>query len=220
MATSSGSAGYHARFLRSLVAKDLADKAREVKRRAHKTRDGESVSGSSANAPSPSLLPSPTNIIPSYHPPAPPQVLQTQYAPPPGDPASSLAPSPAPGETSNSYVIGPYGAPPSSGPMMNDGNMLNGPAAQDMQTSFTSALTAPMQLQDQSFQFSNYPRSQNGVSDALGFQQYAPNSPWDAQNPSLSDAFGQPEYQQLNGVSDADINYWRHMFVNLGFNSG
>lgn len=224
MATSSGSAGYHARFLRSLVAKDLADKAREAKRRAHKARDGESVSGSSANAPSPSLLPSPTNIIPSYHPPGPPQALQTQFAPG-TDQQNGVAASPSAGDTPNPFIMsqaqqGAYGPATSSGPMLTDGTIPGAPPGQDMQSSFTSALTAPMQLQDQSFQFSNYPRPQNGVSDALGFQQYAPNSPWDPQNPSLADAFGQPEYQQLNGVSDADINYWRHMFVNLGFNSG
>jgi hypothetical protein len=40
MATSSGSAGYHAPFLRSLVAKDLSDKAREARRRTHRSRDG------------------------------------------------------------------------------------------------------------------------------------------------------------------------------------
>lgn len=228
MATSSGSAGYHARFLRSLVAKDLADKAREAKRRAHKARDGESVSGSSANAPSPSLLPSPTNIIPSYHPPAPPQALQTQYnGGGPGDQQNGVATSPAAGDTPNPFVLpsGQQGyssstAAGAGGSMLTDATMPGNNPGQDMQSSFTSALTAPMHLQDQSFQFSNYPRPQNGVSDALGFQQYTPNSPWDPQNPSLADAFGQPEYQQLNGVSDADINYWRHMFVNLGFNSG
>jgi hypothetical protein len=223
MATSSGSAGYHARFLRSLVAKDLADKAREAKRRAHKFRDGDSVSGSSANAPSPSLLPSPTNIIPSYHPPAPPQALQTQYNI--ADPHNGVATSPASGDTPNPFIIpsgqqGSYGSSGNGGPMLGDANMSgnNGAAAgQDMQSSFTNALMQPMQPENQSFQFSNYPRPQG---DALGFQQYNPNSPWDPQNPSLADAFGQPEYQQLNGVSDADINYWRHMFVNLGFNSG
>ncbi|KAF8333940.1 fungal-specific transcription factor domain-containing protein [Cantharellus anzutake] len=69
MASSSGSAGYHARFLRSLVAKDLSDKQRAAERRAHKHRDADSTSSSSQHAASPSLLPSPTNAIPSYHPP-------------------------------------------------------------------------------------------------------------------------------------------------------
>lgn len=233
MATSSGSAGYHARFLRSLVAKDLADKAREAKRRAHKSRDGESVSGSSANAPSPSLLPSPTNIIPSYHPPAPPQAMQNQYNG--GEQHNGAAvTSPSATDTPNPFVIpsgqNPYSQGSSAQAMIGDSS-LNGNGGnssgggQDMQASFTNALSAPMHLQDQSFQFSNYSRPQQGsggpgLSNALDFQQYAPNSPWDPSNPSLADAFGQPEYQQLNGVSDADINYWRHMFVNLGFNSG
>lgn len=220
MATSSGSAGYHARFLRSLVAKDLADKAREARRRAHRSRDGDSVSGSSANAPSPSLLPSPTNIIPSYHPPGPTQALQPPYNV--ADPHNGVAASPTSGDTPNPFVIttgqqGSFGSSGQGGAMIGDGNMPanGGSAGQDMQSSFTNALMQPMQPENQSFQFSNYPRPQD--SGALGFQQY---SPWDPQNPSLADPFGQPEYQQLNGVSDADINYWRHMFVNLGFNSG
>jgi hypothetical protein len=231
MATSSGSAGYHARFLRSLVAKDLSDKAREARRRAHKSRDGESVSGSSNNAPSPSLLPSPTNIIPSYHPPAHPQALHTQYNI--ADPHNGVATSPA-SDTPNPFVTpsGQQGTFASSGQggtaIMTDGNNMPGSAGgagglagqQDMHSSFTNALMQPIQAENQSFQFSNYPRPPPQGGDALGFQQYNPSSPWDSQNPSLADAFGQPEYQQLNGVSDADINYWRHMFVNLGFNSG
>lgn len=225
MATSSGSAGYHARFLRSLVAKDLADKAREAKRRAQKARDGDSVSGSSANAPSPSLLHSPTNLIPSYHPPAIPPGLQ-QFASV-DQHNGAMTTSPNTGDTPNPFVIppgqNPYATTVSNGPAMVPDTPMSRTSGHDMQ--FTNALTTPMQLSEQQFQFS-YSRPQHpphngntGLANALDFQQYAPNSPWDPSNSSL-EAFGPPDSQLLNGVSDADINYWRHMFVSLGFNSG
>jgi hypothetical protein len=205
MATSSGSAGYHARFLRSLVAKDLADKAREAKRRAHKMRDGESVSGSSINAGSPSLLPSPTNAIPMYHPPAP-----LQHAG--GEPNGALQSATLSGHNQNPFVTGQ----PDGGYHTSGGQMLSESAERHDDHAFTAALVG--NLAEGPFAFPSYPHPSHEAPNGgtLNFEPYAANS-WDAQNPSMADALGQPEYQQLNGVSDADINYWRHMFVNLGF---
>lgn len=207
MASSSGSAGYHARFLRSLVAKDLADKQRAAERRAHKHHP-ESSSSPSHHSASPSLLPSPTNAIPSYHPPH-----QNQF---PTDSGSLSSP------VNSSDVTGPPTAfsLAHSMPGANNYGLVSDSQNSDMQ--FQQALGAPMQLQDQTFQFSSYARpQQNGNSSGgtLDFRTYQSGSPW-AQAPSLTDPFGQPEYQHLNGVSDADIHYWRHMFVNLGFGNG
>jgi hypothetical protein len=217
MASSSGSAGYHARFLRSLVAKDLADKARAAERRASKARDVES-NNSSINASSPSLLPSPSNVIPSYHPPAHPSVLQAQFHS--ADVGSTTPSMSSPTEAASSVQFShSRNAPDSYGNMKVE--------VQTPDITFQSPLTAQIPVREHSFQFSS-PYSgartpggshQNG-GGSVEFRQYPPNSSWDQQNPSLADTFGQPEYQQLNGVSDADINYWRHMFVNLGFGTG
>ncbi|KAG8692077.1 hypothetical protein FRC08_010027, partial [Ceratobasidium sp. 394] len=72
-ASSSGSAAYHARFLRSLVAKDMATKVRQAARdRKVKDTDAMSTGGTSHGTPSqasPSYTGEPGNAPPSYHPP-------------------------------------------------------------------------------------------------------------------------------------------------------
>ncbi|KAF8610559.1 hypothetical protein BDV93DRAFT_530461 [Ceratobasidium sp. AG-I] len=73
-ASSSGSAAYHARFLRSLVAKDMATKARQAARdrKVKDNSDAMSTGGTSQGTPSqasPSYTGELSNAPPSYHPP-------------------------------------------------------------------------------------------------------------------------------------------------------
>ncbi|QRW00587.1 Fungal specific transcription factor domain [Ceratobasidium sp. AG-Ba] len=85
-ALSSSSASYHARFLRSLVAKDMATKARQVARdrKVKDNSDAMSTGGTSQGTPnhsSPSYLADVSNATPSYHPPlAPGAMNQAQQA--------------------------------------------------------------------------------------------------------------------------------------------
>ncbi|EUC62088.1 priB protein [Rhizoctonia solani AG-3 Rhs1AP] len=214
-ASSSGSAAYHARFLRSLVAKDMASKARQStrERKPKDNSDAMSVGGTSQGTPSqasPSYTGDPVNAPPSYHPPL-----------VPGTQPSTMLPVQTP------PAVGGAGMPNSNGLMYQQqpGGMV--PYTDDM-FPFPSSPHLPMhpaipqQMNEHNQEMQHQQAFGNGMQ--MQHQQPHPQMLPHHQQHQHQHQSNNPQYahnmygnMQTATATASDQHYWRNMFIELGF---
>lgn len=219
-ASSSGSAAYHARFLRSLVAKDMATKARQAARdrKVKDNSDAMSTGGTSHGTPSqasPSYTGEASNATPSYHPPLvpgahPSAMVQVQTPP----------------------AVGGAGMPNGNGLMYQQ--QSNGMAGySDDIFPFPSSPHLPMhpampqQMNEHSHEMQQQHPYVNGNMQMQHPQPHQqmlpPHQPQQQQQQpqQLHQANNQP-YNHMYGTMQtstataSDQHYWRNMFIELG----
>ncbi|KAJ1309932.1 hypothetical protein OPQ81_006691 [Rhizoctonia solani] len=213
-ASSSGSAAYHARFLRSLVAKDMATKARQSarERKPKDNSDAMSVGGTSQGTPSqasPSYTGDPTNAPPSYHPPL-----------APGTQPSTMLPVQTP------PAVGGAGMPNSNGLMYQQqpGGMV--PYTDDM-FPFPSSPHLPMHpsMPQQVNDHNQEMQQQHAFGNGMQMQHQQPHQQMMSQHHQHQQHQGNNQQyahnmygnMQTTAATASDQHYWRNMFIELGF---
>ncbi|CUA75048.1 Protein priB [Lentinula edodes] [Rhizoctonia solani] len=211
-ASSSGSAAYHARFLRSLVAKDMATKARQSARKPKDNSDAMSVGGTSQGTPSqasPSYTGDPVNAPPSYHPPL-----------VPGTQPSAMLPVQTP------PAVGGAGMPNGNGLMYQQQSNGMVPYSDDM-FPFPSSPHLPMHptVPQQMNEHSQEMHHQQSFGNGMQMQHQQPH-------PQVLSHHQQHQHQhqsnpqyahnmygnmQTAAATASDQHYWRNMFIELGF---
>ncbi|KAG8745331.1 hypothetical protein FRC10_008348 [Ceratobasidium sp. 414] len=228
-ASSSGSAAYHARFLRSLVAKDMATKVRQAARdrKVKDNSDAMSTGGTSHGTPSqasPSYTGEPGNAPPSYHPPL-----------APGTHPSAVMQQTPGGANGNG---GGAGMPNSNGLMYQQPNAMVGGYSEDIfpfpssphlpmhpQMNEHGQEMAPPQQQQQQQQQQAHPHPYGGGGMQMQHQQAHQQMMSHQQQQQQQQQHHQPNNQQYShmygmptaAATASDQHYWRNMFIELGF---
>lgn len=214
-ASSSGSAAYHARFLRSLVAKDMATKARQAvrERKVKDNSDAMSVGGTSQGTPSqasPSYTGEPSNAPPSYHPPLAPGALPVQTPPAVGGAGmpngNGLMYQQQPMYTDDMFPFpsSPHlPVHPAAPQQVNEHN-------QEMQQQHP--YVNGMQMQQQSHQQSH----QQMMSQHQQHQQQQQQQQQQHQGNNQQYAHNMYANMQTTAATASDQHYWRNMFIELG----
>ncbi|CAE6521010.1 unnamed protein product [Rhizoctonia solani] len=214
-ASSSGSAAYHARFLRSLVAKDMATKARQStrERKPKDNSDAMSVGGTSQGTPSqasPSYTGDPANAPPSYHPPL-----------VPGTQPSAMLPVQTP------PAVGGAGMPNSNGLMYHQ--QPNGISYADEMFPFPSSPHLPMHptIPQQMNEHNQEMPQQHAFGNGMQMQHQQPHQqmmPQHQQHQQQQHQGNNQQYahnmygnMQTATATASDQHYWRNMFIELGF---
>ncbi|CAE6496341.1 unnamed protein product [Rhizoctonia solani] len=213
-ASSSGPAAYHARFLRSLVAKDMATKARQSvrERKPKDNSDAMSVGGTSQGTPSqasPSYTGDPSNAPPSYHPPL-----------APGTQPSAMLPAQTP------PAVGGAGMPNSNGLMYQQQPNGMVPYTDDMfpfpspdHLPIHPAMPQQMNEHNQDMQqqhgFGNGMQMQHQQSHQQMLSQHQQHQ---QQHQANNQQYAHNMYNmQTTAATASDQHYWRNMFIELGF---
>ncbi|KAF8710862.1 Fungal specific transcription factor domain, partial [Rhizoctonia solani] len=214
-ASSSGSAAYHARFLRSLVAKDMATKARQSarERKPKDNSDAMSVGGTSQGTPSqasPSYTGDPVNAPPSYHPPL-----------VPGTQPSAMLPVQTP------PAVGGAGMPNSNGLMYQQQPNGMVPYTDDI-FPFPSSPHLPMHpaMPHQMNEHNQEMQQQHPYGNGMQMQHQQPHQqmmpqhqPHQPQHQANNQQYAHNVYgnMQTAAATASDQHYWRNMFIELGF---
>ncbi|KAH7340719.1 fungal-specific transcription factor domain-containing protein [Rhizoctonia solani] len=214
-ASSSGPAAYHARFLRSLVAKDMATKARQSvrERKPKDNSDAMSVGGTSQGTPSqasPSYTGDPGNAPPSYHPPL-----------APGTQPSAMLPVQTP------PAVGGAGMPNSNGLMYQQQPNGMVPYTDDM-FPFPSSPHLPMHpaMPQQMNEHNQDMQQQHGFGNGMQMQHQQPHQQMlsqhqqhQQQHQANNQQYAHNMYgnMQTTAATASDQHYWRNMFIELGF---
>ncbi|ELU44657.1 hypothetical protein AG1IA_01288 [Rhizoctonia solani AG-1 IA] len=212
-ASSSGSAAYHARFLRSLVAKDMATKARQSarERKPKDNSDAMSVGGTSQGTPSqasPSYTGDPVNAPPSYHPPL-----------VPGTQPSAMLPVQTP------PAVGGAGMPNSNGLMYQQQPNGMVPYTDDI-FPFPSSPHLPMHpaMPHQMNEHNQEMQQQHPYGNGMQMQHQQPHQqmmpqhqPHQPQHQANNQQYAHNVYgnMQTAAATASDQHYWRNMFIEL-----